>query len=125
MDQRRASRNRGFNDLARRHIAEPLRRTGGTLAPVLFPFLASGVIHELVISVPARGGYGLPTAYFVVQAAGVLMERSRFGKKLQLRRGARGRLFTLVVTAAPLGALFHPPFVSRVMLPFLKAIGAL
>jgi hypothetical protein len=79
----------------------------------------------LVISVPARGGYGLPTGYFVFQGLGVLVERSSFGKQLGLRDGVRGWLFMVVITAGPVFFLFHPPFVLRVIIPFMKWMHAL
>jgi hypothetical protein len=98
-----------------------LGAAGATLAAFLF----SGVIHDLVISVPAGGGYGLPTAYFLLQGVGLLAERSSVGERLKLRRGLRGRLFCAVVTVGPLGLLFHPPFVREIILPMLRAFGAL
>ena len=44
---------------------------------------------------------------------------------MQRRGWLRGRLFTLAIVAAPAFWLFHPPFVRRVILPFMQAIGAL
>ena len=88
-------------------------------------FVASGLIHDLVISLPARGGYGLPTGYFVLQGIGVTVERSFVGERLGLRGGLPGWLFMAVFTAGPAFWLFHPPFVTRVMVPFLRAIRAL
>jgi hypothetical protein len=76
-----------------------------------------------VISVPAHGGYGLPTGYFVVQGLGVAGERSRRGRRLGLGHGWRGRLFAVLVAAGPAYWLFPPPFVHRVVLPMLAAIG--
>jgi len=93
----------------------PLR--GATRIATLAAFLFSGLIHELVISLPAGAGYGLPTAYFLLQGIGILTER-------MLPR-IRGRIFTIVITAVPAFWLFHPPFVRNVILPFMKAIGAL
>jgi alginate O-acetyltransferase complex protein AlgI len=87
-------------------------------------FLVSGLIHDLIISVPAGAGYGLPTLYFLVQGAGLLFERSQVGGKLGLRHGWRGWAFVLLVTAAPAFWLFHPAFVTRVILPFMQAIRA-
>jgi hypothetical protein len=70
-----------------------------------------------VISLPAGAGYGLPTAYFLLQGIGILLERA-FPQM-------RGRIFTILITAFPAFWLFHPPFVRHVILPFMKAIGAL
>jgi predicted DCC family thiol-disulfide oxidoreductase YuxK len=117
--------NRGFNDQARRYVFQPLRFRLGAGGAALAVFIASGLIHELVISVPARGGFGLPSLYFLIQGIGVFAERSRAGKWLGLRRGWRGWLFTAAITAGPLCWLFHPLFVLRVIGPFLKAMGAL
>jgi hypothetical protein len=82
------------------------------------------VVHDLVISLSAGGGYGGPTLYFMIQGVGLLVERSRFGKRCGLGEGWRGRLFTALVVVGPAYGLFHPPFVSEVVLPFLDVIGA-
>ncbi len=87
--------------------------------------MVSGLIHDLVISLPARGGYGLPTLYFLLQGAGVTAEHSRFGKRLGLGHGRRGWCFMVVVLVLPVFGLFHPWFVLRVILPFMRAIHAL
>jgi hypothetical protein len=117
--------NLGFRQLSHDLVFRPLHRILGAGAAGFLVFALSGLVHDLVISVPARGGYGLPTLYFVVQGTGVAIERSKMGKQLGLGRGVRGWLFMAVITAAPAFWLFHPPFVRNVMLPFMKAIGAL
>jgi predicted DCC family thiol-disulfide oxidoreductase YuxK len=129
--------NSAFNRLAFEFVSRPIiRRLGGRsscdTAPrspgistlhfgaaiaTLTAFLVSGLIHELVISLPAGAGYGLPTVYFLLQSAGILFERA-FPQ-------IRGRVFTILITAVPAFWLFHPPFVHNVILPFMKAIGAL
>ncbi|HEX4084859.1 MAG TPA: MBOAT family protein [Chthoniobacteraceae bacterium] len=114
--------NRGFNNLAQRFVFRPLRRRVGAPAATLLAFLASGVVHEAAISIPARGGYGLPTFYFLAQGAGLLLERSRLGRRLGLRRGVAGRVYALIVAAAPAYWLFHPLFVARVIRPFLEVL---
>ena len=113
--------NLAFNELAVRFVFRPLTRRIGVQRAGIAAFVASGVIHELVISLPACGGWGLPTAYFFLQGCGVALERSRFGRKL----GLRGWLFTFLLTAGPAFFLFHPPFVRGVILPMMKATGAL
>jgi len=116
--------NTAFHVLADRFAFRPLRSRVGVIGATLGAFLASGLIHELVISVPARGGYFLPTAYFLIQGLAVCAERTRTGRRLGLARGWRGWLFTVAVTAGPAFWLFPPVFVRNVVLPMLKEIGA-
>ena len=116
--------NTAFNQLATTFLFRPLRRKAGVREATMFVFLISGLVHDLVISVPARGGYGLPTLYFLLQGMGVLFEHTRFARRCGLGRGFRGWVFTLIVTAGPVFWLFHPPFIRNVILPFLKCIGA-
>lgn len=106
-------------------IFRPLRGSIGASAAGLLVFVVSGLIHESVISLPARGGYGLPTTDFALQGIGVALERSAIGNRLGLGQGLCGWLFTATLTAGPVFLLFHRPFVLRVILPFLEAIHAL
>lgn len=117
--------NLAFNELAVRFVFRPLTRRLGVQRAGIAAFIASGVIHDIVISVPACGGWGLPTAYFFLQGCGVALERSAFGKTLGLRGGVRGWLFTMVLAGAPAFFLFHPPFVRDVIVPMMKATDAL
>lgn len=116
--------NAAFNELAFHFAYRPLRRRTNLAAATLGVFGLSGLIHELVISLPAHGGYGLPTAYFLIQGFGLVLERSPFGRRIGLGHGLRGRFFALAVTAGPVFCLFHPPFIHNVILPMFKAIGA-
>jgi len=116
--------NTAFHELATRFTFRPLRPIVGAAGATLAAFLASGLIHELVISVPAQGGYGLPTGYFVLQGLGLLGERAPGARRLGLGRGWRGRLLTVLVAAGPAFWLFPPVFVRHVILPMLAAIGA-
>jgi hypothetical protein len=117
--------NLGFRQLAHELIFRPLYRRLGPDTAAFSVFVVSGLIHDLVISLPARGGYGLPTLYFLLQGAGVTVERSQFGKRLGLGEGVRGWCFMAVFLTAPVFGLFHPWFVLRVILPFMRAIHAL
>lgn len=112
--------NTAFNVLADRYGFRPLTPRIGPHAALAVVFLASGLLHEAVITLPARGGYGLPTAYFALQATGIFLERlPLFRKRPWLKC-----LFAWLVLVAPLGWLFPPVFVRNVMLPMLHAIGA-
>lgn len=117
--------NLGFRQLAHDLIFRPIYKRTGVAAAGLLVFVASGLIHDLVISLPARGGYGLPTGYFILQGLGVTLERSPVGRRLGLQKGLCAWFFLLIVTAAPAFWLFHPPFVLRVIIPFMHAIQAL
>ena len=117
--------NTAFRCLANGFVFRAVRSKVGLRTSTMIVFGVSGLIHELVISVPARGGYGLPTAYFLIQGAAILLEHTRFGAKVGAGRGRTGWWFTVLLTAGPACLLFHPPFVLRVIIPFLKTIGAL
>lgn len=115
--------NTAFNKLVHDLAFRPLTRRVGITWATLGVFAISGIIHELSISFPARGGFGMPLGYFLLQGIGVLIERSRFGQALGLGDGWRGWLFMFCFTAAPAYWLFHPTFVQNVILPMLQTIG--
>ncbi len=117
--------NVAFRDLTHRFLFRPLRRWLGHRWSLFVGFVMSGLVHDLVISVPARGGYGLPTLFFLLQGTGIFVERSKSGKRLGLGKGWTGWLFTAVLLLGPACLLFHVPFVERIVLPFLEAIGAI
>jgi alginate O-acetyltransferase complex protein AlgI len=87
-------------------VHRPLARRFGRAAGVAASFVASGLLHELAISVPAGGGYGLPTIYFIVHGALVA-------------GGVRGRALTLMALLIPLPLLFHAPFLRAIVIPAL------
>jgi alginate O-acetyltransferase complex protein AlgI len=116
--------NRAFSDPARRFIFGPLARRWGIVPATVAVFLASGLAHEAVISVPARAGYGLPTAYFAIQAAAVLLGRTAIARRIGIARGPGARLVAIAAAVGPICILFPPPFVHAVVLPMLRAIGA-
>lgn len=116
--------NTAFRDLAYQVVYRPLARHWGARRAMAAVFLFSGILHDLAISIPARAGYGLPTLYFLVQAAGVEVERSSMGRRWRLRAGLTGWLYAAFVVLAPAGLLFHAPFLRAVILPFLNVFGA-
>ncbi len=128
--------NTAFNQIAFTLAFRPIARRFGGPAGTMTVFLLSGLVHELVISVPAGGGYGLPTAYFLVQGVGVLLERLLFGGRQPPARpveegaGERKssghelrRIFTILIVVPAAFILFHPPFIHNVILPMVRAIG--
>jgi hypothetical protein len=112
--------NGAFNQLAFENVFWPVARSTDPILGIIVAFLASGLIHELVISLPARTGYELPTAYFLLQGCGVIIQH----RVPRIRYGMAGQFFTALIVGVPAFWLFHPPFVRNVILPFLKAIGA-
>ena len=116
--------NTGFSDLVRACVFKPLSHRLGGRGALFVAFVVSGLLHELVITVPALGGYGLPTAYFLLQATGVLFERSQAGRRLGLGGGWKGWCFVALVAGLPSFGLFPPVFIRNVILPMLYAIGA-
>jgi membrane bound O-acyltransferase family protein len=117
--------NLAFHQLAAATLFKPVRERFGVGVATFATFFASGLIHDLVISVPAGGGYGLPTLYFLLQAGGLAAERSATGRRLGLGRGTLGRAWTAAVAGVPVVILFHPWFMLRVLVPFMHAVGAL
>jgi hypothetical protein len=103
--------NRAFADLAGRTVYRPLAPRVGPRAALFSVFVVSGLVHELLLSVPAGAGYGLCTLYFVIQAIGVLVERRR-----------RSRALTALFVVVPLPLLFHLAFMQNVLLPFLEVL---
>jgi alginate O-acetyltransferase complex protein AlgI len=113
--------NTSFHVLANRYGFRPLTPILGPRVALMAVFLVSGLLHEAVITLPARGGYGLPTAYFALQAIGMLVERS---PAFRHRPGLK-RLFAWLVLVVPLGCLFPPIFLRKVILPMLQTIGVI
>ena len=116
--------NLAFRDLAQVFFFRPFVARVGVAGATMIVFAISGLIHDLTISLPAGGGYGLPSMYFLVQSLAVLLEKSRIGRRMGLGRGVRGRLFGWLIVVPGAYWLFHPAFIREVILPTLSAIGS-
>lgn len=116
--------NRAFRDLTHRFLFAPLTAWFGPRMAIFGGFIFSGLVHDLVISLPAGGGYGLPTLYFAIQGAGLLLERRLNRKFRWARQKYFGRIFTLAIVAGPVRLLVHEPFVQQVVVPFMQALSA-
>jgi hypothetical protein len=117
--------NTAFRDVTHRFLFRPLARRIGARPAIFFGFVFSGLIHDVVISVPAGGGYGGPSLFFAVQGTAIFAERSTIGRRIGLGEHWTGWLFTMLVVLIPAYWLFHPPFVTAIVVPFLRALGAL
>jgi alginate O-acetyltransferase complex protein AlgI len=82
-------------------------------------FLISGLLHELAISFPAGGGWGLPLGYFALHGALVGVER-----RLRIDRWpvAVARIWALGWVLVPLPILFHTAFRAQVVVPFVDVL---
>jgi alginate O-acetyltransferase complex protein AlgI len=110
--------NLGFSEMTAALIYRPLSRRVGSTAALLAGFLASGLLHEMAISVPVRAGFGLPTLYFVLHGVLVGVERRLFKEGRPLS-GWFGRVWSMFWILAPLLLLFHPPFLAGVVWPLV------
>jgi hypothetical protein len=84
-------------------------------------FAISGLLHEAAISVPVMHGFGGPTAYFLLHAAAVHLER-RIGLVHWPRPLAR--LWTWCWVLLPLPLLFHAPFRNALVVPLFTVWSA-
>ena len=91
-------------------LYRPVAARWGPAWGVMATFAFSGVLHDLLISVPVGAGYGLPTLYFLLHGGLVLAER---------RWKIESRTWTLLWILVPLPLLFHPAFVSGILRPLL------
>lgn len=110
--------NTAFAALADRQVFRPLARRIGPRSALVVVFIGSGLLHEAVITLPAGGGYGLPTLFFSIQAGGLLLERRPAFATHPIRR----RALAWILLLGPVGCLFPPVFVERVILPMLDSI---
>lgn len=112
--------NIAFSEMTALAIVRPLTPRIGKKAAVFSAFLASGILHELAISVPVKAGFGLPLLYFALHGALVLAEGAmqRIGRPID-RYGPLAHVWTIGWLLLPLPILFHPYFLSGVVWPLI------
>jgi hypothetical protein len=114
--------NRIMSGMLRDLLFTPLARHVGVVAATVAVFVYSGVLHEFV-SVLARGGYGRPTLYFLIQGAGFLVEGTHFGRRFLVGSPLRGRCWTALVVVGPVALVVPPAFLVEVIVPVLREAG--
>jgi alginate O-acetyltransferase complex protein AlgI len=107
--------NRAFSDMTALLVYRPLGRCGGALIGLGGAFVFSGLLHEVAISLPVRAGFGGPTAYFVLHALLVAIERRLAARGLFDWPPGVGRVWTAAWLIAPLPVLFHRAFLEGVI----------
>lgn len=111
--------NIAFRDFTHHSVFRPAARKWGAATATWISFVFSGLVHELAISIPAGGGYGLPFAYFLLQGVGIWLERLAARRGLPVRGGTGGWLFAVLFTVPAAVLLFHPPFAQNVIVPLI------
>jgi alginate O-acetyltransferase complex protein AlgI len=105
--------NRPFTELLAWTVYRPIAKRWGRTPAIWAGFFASGLLHELAISVPVQTGYGLPTLYFLIQAAGVQLEQHWHAPPI-LKCLAMWLWILL-----PLPLAFPPAFIHQVLFPLI------
>jgi hypothetical protein len=100
--------NLAFVDMNQRLLLRRLYRRLGNPGSRFALFAISGMLHELALSFPAGGGWGLPFSYFLLQGALVAVEE-------RLRIASRAWVWFWVLAPAPW--LFHGPFRRTLIVP--------
>lgn len=110
--------NRAFRDLSYLLIYQPLGRRFSVPYALFITFLISGVVHELVITVPVASGYGGPTLYFVIQSVGMVIERKIFRRKSPVFN----RVWAWGLLLLPLPLCFPQAFRLELIYPMIVAL---
>jgi alginate O-acetyltransferase complex protein AlgI len=112
--------NLAFAEMTALGIYRPLSGRLGRKGAIGVSFLASGLLHELAISVPVLAGFGLPLLYFLLHGVLVLAERGleRAGRPVS-GWGWWSHLWVLGWLALPVPILFHLPFLHGCVWPLI------
>lgn len=116
--------NIAFSEMSNIAVFRPLKKNIGEATALITTFLFSGILHELAISFPVQAGYGLPTAYFLLHAFLVWLEK---GKHIPwvFKNDFRARLWTFLWLVIPFPLVFHIYFVEGLVWPFLGEVSEL
>lgn len=112
--------NLAFSEMTALGIYRPLSSSLGRKSAIVAAFIASGLLHELAISVPVLAGFGLPMLYFTLHGVLVFFEHflERTGRPVR-NWGRLAHLWVLAWLALPMPILFHRPFLRGVVWPLI------
>ena len=108
--------NISFSQMMARSVRRPLVGRLGQKGSIFAVFIASGILHELAITVPVQEGYGRPFVYFLLHGVIVLIEKDSWPIWLK-------KLITLTMVVVPLPLLFPEKFTHEIILPCLSFAG--
>lgn len=112
--------NLAFSEMTAFAIYRPLSSACGRTAGLVAAFLASGLLHEVAISLPVVAGFGLPLAYFLLHGVLVFLEDvlKKTGRPVQ-DWGWLTHVWVLGWLTLPLPLVFHRPFLRGVVWPLI------
>jgi alginate O-acetyltransferase complex protein AlgI len=112
--------NSAFADWAKHCVFAHVQKRWGVWPATVAVFLVSGVVHEAVITWPARGAYGGPMTYFLVQTLGLAAQKATWVRRRLSNTGQAW--LTRAVVILPLPLLFPRLFLEDVVAPFILAL---
>jgi alginate O-acetyltransferase complex protein AlgI len=112
--------NLAFSEMTTLGIYRPLTGWLGRRTAIVMAFMASGLLHELAISLPVLAGFGLPTLYFLLHGLLVFAERGleRAGHSVS-GWGKWAHVWVIGWLALPMPILFHRPFLRGIVWPII------
>jgi Membrane bound O-acyl transferase family len=112
--------NLAFSEMTSLGIYRPVSASMGRTTAIVAAFVASGLLHELAISVPVLAGFGLPTLYFMLHGVLVFVERGfeHAGRPVS-SWGRWAHLWVVGWLAVPMPILFHRPFLRGIVWPLI------
>ncbi len=108
--------NISFSQMMARAVRRPLVGRLGQKGSILAVFVASGLLHELAITLPVQSGHGRPFIYFLLHGVVVLIEKDTWPVWLK-------KIITLLLVVVPLPLLFPEKFTQEIILPCLTLAG--
>ncbi len=112
--------NMAFSEMTTLAIYRPLSGIVGRKAAMVAAFVASGLLHEVAISVPVMAGFGLPLCYFLLHGALLWIERGLESANRAVSGWGRwAYVWVLGWLVLPLPMLFHRSFLRGVIWPLI------